>query len=407
MLLLKIFIENNEICLHTFEVEDDYFIELILKNSNFIRNIKILKFYFNKKFINMKIIDPLIKFFHNNCKSISSLHFQLLDNKYDSLIDKYLSQIIDPQQNLKKISFEYYEFPLNNSLLSLKNNLNYLITLETITFYGIDFKNMINLNEIIEELNGLESIHVLSCHSINSDFIKQIINITKPFKLKSLIIYENFHIDSYQSLLQKSGDYLENIGFESCINDELKQQLIEIIMKYCKKIKFFELHEFNKKSIYLVFDLIKIIEKNLNYISIDINILFYFNYDHIELSSIVLLNLGQILPFKLEYLNLTLNIDIKDFIIFLKNSQNTFIKKLLIKTKIRGDDDDDDLLPFIKEYIMKKKRVNYFAFEEVNIMNDKNLFSMKDEVKEFELYNIKVQNYSDLYIHICDMIDIK
>jgi len=56
---------------------------------------------------------------------------------------------------------------------------------------------------------------------------------------------------------------------------------------------------------------------------------------------------------------------------------------------------------------MKKKRVNYFAFEEVNIMNDKNLFSMKDEVKEFELYNIKVQNYSDLYIHICDMIDIK
>ncbi|EXX72620.1 hypothetical protein RirG_067620 [Rhizophagus irregularis DAOM 197198w] len=43
---------------------------------------------------------------------------------------------------------------------------------------------------------------------------------------------------------------------------------------------------------------------------------------------------------------------------------------------------------------MKKKRVKYLAI--INITTD--LFSLKDEVKEFELYNIKIQKYRDLII---------
>ncbi|PKK69083.1 hypothetical protein RhiirC2_748999, partial [Rhizophagus irregularis] len=51
---------------------------------------------------------------------------------------------------------------------------------------------------------------------------------------------------------------------------------------------------------------------------------------------------------------------------FLKNSQNTFIKKLLInnrgsKDKEGCDDTNDLILSYIKEYIMKKKRVKYLA----------------------------------------------
>ncbi|PKC55442.1 hypothetical protein RhiirA1_542516 [Rhizophagus irregularis] len=82
----------------------------------------------------------------------------------------------------------------------------------------------------------------------------------------------------------------------------------------------------------------------------------------IECSSTILRNLGQILPLKLEYLNLALNIKyIDDFEIFLKNSQNTFIKKLLITNKEIDDDIHDYILFYIKEYIMKKKRVKYLA----------------------------------------------
>ncbi|PKY62508.1 hypothetical protein RhiirA4_489081 [Rhizophagus irregularis] len=43
---------------------------------------------------------------------------------------------------------------------------------------------------------------------------------------------------------------------------------------------------------------------------------------------------------------------------------------------------------------MKKKRIKYLAI--INFTTD--LFSFKDEVKEFELYNIKIQKYRDLVV---------
>jgi hypothetical protein len=86
--------------------------------------------------------------------------------------------------------------------------------------------------------------------------------------------------------------------------------------------------------------------QNLNYLSITIN-------RSIELSSILLLNLGQVLPIKLDYLYMNLIIKEEDFEIFLKNSQNTFIEKLLINNQVlKGH---EIILPYIKEYIMKKK----------------------------------------------------
>ncbi|GET58472.1 hypothetical protein GLOIN_2v1782301 [Rhizophagus irregularis DAOM 181602=DAOM 197198] len=48
--------------------------------------------------------------------------------------------------------------------------------------------------------------------------------------------------------------------------------------------------------------------------------------------------------------------------VFLKNSQNTFIKKLLICYYFNGQ----SILPSIKEYIMKKKRVKYLAIKKFN-----------------------------------------
>src|SRR5207247_286827 len=85
--------------------------------------------------------------------------------------------------------------------------------LKTIIFSGVNFRNIVILGEVFEQLNVLESVHPLNCHTLDFHFVQQIINITKPFKLKSLLTTgKAFQVESFQLLLQKSGNYLENIG---------------------------------------------------------------------------------------------------------------------------------------------------------------------------------------------------
>jgi len=133
-----------------------------------------------------------------------------------------------------------------------------------------------------------------------------------------------------------------------------------------------------------------------------LRITYLWNYFCLELSniehtsSIILQNLGQILPSKLEYLRLFLYIKASDFEVFLKNSHNTFIKKLVINNR-----SNEDILPYIKEYIMKEKRVKYLAiygpfFNNITIKY-RDMFYLKNEVEEFKLHDINVQNYNDLY----------
>ncbi|PKC53191.1 hypothetical protein RhiirA1_479809, partial [Rhizophagus irregularis] len=209
------------------------------------------------------------------------------------------------------------------------------------------------LQEVFDQLNVLESIHIIYCDSLNPDFVQQIIKVIKPFKLRSLFMNEiilNEHIESLLLLLQKFSDCLENFGFGcgkmgETIYYEQKQQLFEFIIKYCKKIRYFysgiPYYNNNNNSIYLL------IEKNqhiINYIIIEGD--FFENYSIYKDSSILLRNLGQ-------------------------------------------------------KYIMKKERVKYLAIVE----SDSNastapveLFFLKDEVNEYKLHNIIVKKYDDLYI---------
>ncbi|CAB5216766.1 unnamed protein product [Rhizophagus irregularis] len=160
-------------------------------------------------------------------------------------------------------------------------------------------------------------------------------------------------------------------------------------LKYC----VISYHINENPFTYQVLYLIENIQQNLNYLSICTD-------DGTECSSIILQNLGQILPPKLEYLCLELDyIKTSDFEVFLKNSQNTFIKKLII----HYDDDEQDILPSIKKYIMKKKRVKYLAINEM-VTYSKESVSLMNEVKRFELYNIKVQDSNILEISAYDYI---
>ncbi|PKC69314.1 hypothetical protein RhiirA1_456168 [Rhizophagus irregularis] len=172
--------------------------------------------------------------------------------------------------------------------------------------------------------------------------------------LKSIHIfyYCSLNSDFVQQIIKKFGDYLENFGFghsNSCDGYlKLKRQLLKLIMEYCTKIRYFDS--------------------------------------------------GQVLPPKLEYLSLSLsfNNNLSDLEIFFKNSQNIFIKKLLI---IYGPNYIiESLLFYIKEYIMKKERVKYLAITSYD--GDYELFPLKDEVNEFKLHNIIVKKFYDSMIYI-------
>jgi hypothetical protein len=405
--LFEVFIANEGI-LHSFEVEFYYndscciyfndAIELILQNPNFIYNIRNLKFQFRNSLIqNSTNIISFLKFLCFNCNSISSItYFSTPNNDNPLLIENYFSQIIISQHNLKIITFGF-DTILYNPFLALKNS-NCSNTLNTIIFEDIDFKNIIPiLQEVFDQLNVLESIHILYCYSLNSDFVQQIIKVIKPFKLKSLIMKQILHIESLQLLLQKSGNYLENFGFRFMRDEykELRQQLLRLIIKYCTNIRYFTscIPDINT---YL---LIENTSQTINYLNIDFDVVEYG-----ELCSIVLQNLGQVLPSKLEYLCLSFSFRISDFEIFLKNSQDTFIKKLLIKNMVEYNG-GESILSHIKEYIMKEERVKYLAYlDQFDFFSGCDLFSFEDEVNEFKLHNIIVQKYSDLYITETDII---
>ncbi|RGB36612.1 hypothetical protein C1646_757918 [Rhizophagus diaphanus] len=377
--LFKIFIEN-EVNLYTLEIELDninnnfYYpcfddiLELILQNTNFIHNIRNLNFFIES-----------IAYYNRN------------SDEFASTTRHHILQIINLHQNLKKILLGHDNLYLCQELLSSEDLYNCSNTLNTIIFYCINFNTITNLNRIFDQLNGLKSVHIIDCLSLNSYFAQQIINLTKPFKLKSLVIREisESEIESLKLLIQKSCDYLENFGYGGSkveiYNSLLEQQLLGLIITCCKNITFLNLIiTNNQQKIYQVFNLIKNIRQNLNYLSITIN--------NFECISILLQNLGQIIPSKLEYLHLYLDcIRECDIEVFLKNSQDTFIKKLLICSIYN----QEDILPTIKKYIFKNRRVKYLA---INVIYSMDIFSLKDVTKEFKLNDVIVQSYHSLVI---------
>jgi hypothetical protein len=416
-LIFQIFIEN-EVILNSFAImlynntEFNYFegiLQIILQNPIFIYKIKSFKIIFDKETESLTRFSYLI---YSNCESITSIYFQYSSDYSEANDDIIandencysLSQIIQSQKNLKKLLIGY-NFPLQQSLLSLKNSYS-SNTLITIIFYYVDFNNITVLTEVFNQLNVLESIHIIYCFSLNHKFIQQIINITKQFKLKSLFLNE---IDNsfLEPLIQKSENYLENFGVVNNESESLLQESLKLIIKYCNKIKYLGRIRFSNENIHLVIKLIENVSQNLIYLTIDSFCLSYLeNHNSIKISSIILQNLGQILPFRLEYLHLILNsIDENDLIIFLKNFQNTYAKKLLIK-HIKNGDKCRSIYSFLEKYIIEKKRVKYFAFAETYSGGINDLFTCKDKVKNYILYDIQVLNYRDSFIsNIYDFIN--
>ncbi|PKY33008.1 hypothetical protein RhiirB3_451604, partial [Rhizophagus irregularis] len=271
-----------------------------------------------------------------------------------------------------------------------------------ISLFKTFIENEVNLNTLNIDIFTIYSYEpyyddIIVLILQNSNFIHNIKNLNLYFGSSSPnILYHNNSTSEYKLLkkllLQKSGDYLENFivfGFDYDLSS--RRQLLELITKYCNNIKFLGLYGFVNQITHLVSNLIESINHNLNYLSIHIKEIYQFNYN-VDYTSTILQNLGQILPSKLEYLSLSLSIKKSDFKIFLENSQNIFINRLLIMQK-----GNDDILYYIKEFIMKEKRVKYLAIKNFGNID---LSTLEDEVNEFMLYNIKVLNFCELYLAI-------
>ncbi|PKK57632.1 hypothetical protein RhiirC2_797691, partial [Rhizophagus irregularis] len=345
------------------------------------------------KYMNIyKFINSIEKWFKS---AISKNRLVNLSDICVSLFETF----IENEVNLHTFEIEILDDhrTCNDNILELiLKNTNFIYNIRNLNLY-IDVIN--NLKKVFERLNVLESVHIYYCRSLNTSFTQQIINLTKPFKLKSLFMCD---ISQIESLLQKSCDYLENFGVNNIelFDLSLKQQLLKLIATFCKNIKFLDFnHGSEIQIIYQLLNLIENINKqNLSYLSINIK----YRSCVSGYCSIILPNLGQILPPKLEYLCLIFfYIKASDFEVFLKNSQDTFIKKLLINhTKGQAILTstkrfiNNRILSSIKEYIMKKKRVKYLAIKEASLFKD--LISFKDEVNEFRLYNIEVKSYDGM-----------
>jgi hypothetical protein len=394
--LFKIFINNAR--LHTFEVVfigyrgyTAFFvfkdvIDLLLNNLNFIRSIKNLIFSISEDDVVTTIeylkIEQFLSFISSNCNLIRTLDLKFKYRNYNNDGNVNIeSDIIKSQNNLKQITFNDDFFNISNKLELLKN-LNNTNSLKTIIFNEINFTNVVNIKKIFEQLDGLESFHIINC-LLPSDSIEQFLSITKPVKLRSLFINTMDDIERIQSLLEIYGENLENIKFGKIID---KEKIIKLMIKHCPKIRYFELREFARdQNILSAFDFIKNIGCNLNYLIIILS----RDYDF---GSTILLELGQILPKKLKYLNLEIKINFDDFKIFLNNSRDTFIEKLLISNKGSHDENDEKILIHLKEHNLEIKRINYLAYIKGNSMN---LSSIKNEAKEFRSYGIRVLNYFD------------
>ncbi|CAB5199759.1 unnamed protein product [Rhizophagus irregularis] len=324
---------------------------------------------FKTKLIEYKIINS------------SSLPSNTLFN-YPSLL-KYL--------NINKIIFSvvrWFEATIRTSNPENGLNLGFNFNRDIcVSLFKIFIENEVNLHTLEIEFSDVTHI---------STYFNNLNNICE------LILQNTNFIHNIRNI----NLFINNL-FDSSYSDNNKYKLIENrisqIINLQQNLKKILIENFELIT-YQILNLIENIKQNLNYLSINI----WYDYNGKGGSSTILQNLGQILPSKLEYLLLGLHhIKADDFKVFLKNSHDTFIKKLLIYNS-----QGQDILPLIKKYIMKKKRVRYLAinnyFYESTFDrygdNIKELISLKDEVKEFRLYNIEVQSYSGLVIDMHNYI---
>ncbi|CAG8714198.1 192_t:CDS:1 [Funneliformis mosseae] len=397
IILFDLFI-NRDASLNNFVISIDKSRENFLMNRIYKKMLNDAKFISKVEDINLSLStiptiypDP-IPIFTSLPSLIPSIKHLRVCNYTNQLFAK---NFLQSQTQLLSLS-------LNNACGIDIDSFKYCFnTLTIIKFEYCPFINFLSLDGL-RNLTQLKSLHIDRCTGITSRFLQPLLDIPTPLKIKSLKVIGLF--PKLALLLQKIGSYLEHLELYLFDDDE-RDASFESIMRFCDKIKFLYLSNFDQQNVTQLYELITHVNKHLRYLSIRNERLFlndnYFLPKSCKIiNSMIFKGLGQILPDSLEYLCLDFEIKPKDLKVFLDHCQHVGLKKILV----RNDDRNfiDETFRILKEFV-EGKRVKYFAYELSRPIKPKhskyrNLKMLASEVQPF----VKMRKYSDLIITISD-----
>ncbi|GET67211.1 hypothetical protein GLOIN_2v1601300 [Rhizophagus irregularis DAOM 181602=DAOM 197198] len=353
-------------------------------SREYLKNQYFIEIYLNKILSSVQTwVDTVVG--KNQEKLVNFIYRSLLEMFIENEGDLHSFEVVLPT---------YYDNYFDNNIdLILQNpNITYNISNLTFRIFNYNTQNMIKLLKILCSNCNLISSMILGIPIYDIDYRSLLI--IEKWLIQIIISQHNlrkiafeYDIDLYNPFLS-----LKNSNCSNTLNTIIFHSIdFNNIVSILQEIRYFESGIPDDNNIYLF---LENNQHNINYLTIEESI--YSHIDHRKLSSTVLQNLGQVLPSKLEYLCLSLSYRTSDLEIFLKNSQNTFIKKLIIKNMVF--DRNEKILFYIKKYIMKKERVKYLAIlnKDVYTREEIELFFLKDEVNEFKLHNTIVKKSHDL-----------
>ncbi|CAG8640575.1 9413_t:CDS:2, partial [Rhizophagus irregularis] len=439
--LIKLFISNSatlntfEIILHRkndkhgFDFMYDVY-EMIKNNSKFISEVENFTFHYSlppyqrQSFTiteskRMSIL-PLITFLPSLCNLIKNLKIQVIPN-FSFEASKNLSKFIGSQKQLSKLTFTFNKEVFQDSLSNLKSVAH---TLTCLIFDSCHFTNIQSFQGL-EYLENLESLQFFHCYPVLKLEIVQHLSEIKNLRIKTLAIVNNnnyitrgnLYIDilQYQLLLHKIGSHLENLILS--IDFDIKKDIFQSILHYCEKIKFIHFTKLNHDNIPDLNDLILNFSNTLKYLTLDIDCIRittpYMEDDDSNViqnmkktSTLLLQQLGQLLPPTLEYIDLFLIIDPINLEIFLNNIKHIKnLKKLLLRNSREFYLDEN--LKLLKDFIIEMFSIKYFSYRigkgadtlewDLGGNNSKE----KEKSKEFESF-VKVRKYSEVMVRMTE-----
>src|SRR6266498_1133383 len=378
--LFKLFINNN-VSLNDLIISFNYshgnsflkVFELILDHPKFISNVKnfTLNGYDCPKF---NLLQPFLTSLPSLLPSIKHLDISI----------KNILPTIPPQVQLLSLSlffttaFNYY----SNTLISIK-------------FDYCDFTKILSFDGL-KSLIRLRSLQFISCKGLTTQVFQPLLDLP-TLKIRSLKVIGQ--ISGIDLLLQKIGSCLKHLELDLSIKIE-REKAFESLINHCDQIQFLYLLSIDYEEISHLYKLITHLDKNLKYLSLQNKNHFSDETSNLNISSMILKGLGQILPNSLEYLDLDLGIESNHLKNFLDNCEHVELNKLLVRN--RSTKNLDVTFNILKTFVREKK-VKNFAYQ-VNCYFDpdnlehQNLEKLVSETQHF----VKLKRYSDLTIRISD-----
>jgi len=319
-----------------------------------------------------------------------------------------IENLFKSQKNLTKVSFDTF---IDGRTSSITESLKYCSnTLTIISFYFIFFRNDMKFNGI-DHLIHIKCLEFQCCERPEL-FIQSLLNIFIPLKIKTFLLDHNEiqNIIPIQLFFQKISSTLDNLAI--IYQPSLMKEYLDSILIHCENIQFFHLGAINYHNISQLFCIINQFKK-LKYLTLEIkyhefkkeemrstnfDVRFTDQIDDVKVSSIILRELGQLLPKDLKYLDMSLVYNPKDLKTFFNNCKHVNLKQLLIRNNSKNT--LNSTLDVVKDFV-KEKRLEFLAYV-ICLYYSNSLNSLKNLVKETENF-VTMKNYDDLVLKASDI----